>query len=268
MRFDRLTAKQNPIAGGTPSRKAPTVPPAYRPGQSVIAQPRMTSAGPAQTRPHTPPAYRPQPARVGQPRLLPSPVKTAGRILQAYYDMVGFVETGVATGYSGETKSFSTKTMQLPEYRIADTTRLFYSATKRQHLDSISKAGLKTDYGGSGSGSVSAPTNVGQYNSRGYIYFFNSESNAKKYGANNVDGDFVVVAFTLPAGSTFHPDPESGFNMGAGLSATQALRTSYDIPARNITRYMAYDRAQIGRPYELFPNRDPLRDPAFFEPPN
>jgi hypothetical protein len=206
--------------------------------------------------------------RVVQPRRLPSPVTAAGRVVQAYYDMVGFVETAVATGYSAETKSFATTTAKLPEYKITDTTRLFYSATKRKHIDSIAKNGLKTDYGGSGAGSVDAPTNVGQFNSRGYIYFFNSESNAKKYGQNNVDGDFVVVAFTLPAGSTFHPDPESGFNVGGGLSATQALRTSYDIPGRNITRYMAYDRTQIGRPYEIFPNRNPLTDPGFFEPPH
>jgi hypothetical protein len=141
-------------------------------------------------------------------------------------------------------KEFPTKEISLPVYKENNREKRYFSAVKQKNVDNIRNGGFQTSFGGNGDGSVAVPQNVGQYNSRGHIYFFNSESNARKYGQNNVDGDYAIIEFVMPEGHSFTPDPESGFKLEK-LSPTQALRTAMDIPSSYIKNVHSYSRKGI-----------------------
>ena len=159
---------------------------------------------------------------------------------------VGFREVDKATGaktkgkygfwifrFGPKVTTFTTEKVKLPVYKENDREKRYFSAVKQTSVASIQNSGFKTVFGGNGNGSVSTPLNVGQFNSRGHIYFFNKESNARVYGKNNVDGDYAIIEFVMPEDQEFTPDPESGFS-AEKLSETQALRTNQDIPANCI----------------------------------
>ncbi|TDN38656.1 hypothetical protein E4631_22310 [Hymenobacter sp. UV11] len=126
---------------------------------------------------------------------------------------------------------FGTEIVNLPVYQETDRNKCYYAAVKQDDVAQIKHEGFKAEFGDTDK--VIALKTVKQFNSHGNIFFFNSETNARDYARNIIDGKSAIVEFVMPEYHDFIPFSDTEYKFAKSISQIE-LCTTQTIPAMHI----------------------------------